>query len=170
MHSDDHWMMLILCSTKTITSEHLLSAKVIASECDFVLPSAKNESYKNGSTIHYRWGLQGPIHLQAQVRVNDDTWYAIISNLSKIYLPKKEHSPNFEPTFNLLKTVKFFCDTHSQRPQPEYRGLHGSNLWRCRGMWGSRGILDWTLDSGSKVCGFDSRQFLAHFVLQQDTL
>ena len=32
------------------------------------------------------------------------------------------------------------------------------------------GILDWTLDSGSKGCGFDSCQCLALFVLQQDTL
>ena len=32
------------------------------------------------------------------------------------------------------------------------------------------GILEWTLDSGSKGSGFDSRQCLALFVLQQDTL
>ena len=30
--------------------------------------------------------------------------------------------------------------------------------------------MDWTLDSRSKDCGFDSRQCLALFVLQQDTL
>ena len=36
-------------------------------------------------------------------------------------------------------------------------------MWRCRG------ILEWTLDSGSMGCGFDSRQCLALFVLQQDT-
>ena len=39
-----------------------------------------------------------------------------------------------------------------------------SIVWRCSG------ILEWTLDSGSKGCGFDSCQCLALFVLQQDTL
>ena len=31
-------------------------------------------------------------------------------------------------------------------------------------------MLDWTLDSESKGCGFVARQCLALFVLQQDTL
>ena len=39
-------------------------------------------------------------------------------------------------------------------------------LWR----WRCHGILDWTLDSGSKGCGFDSPQCLVLFVHQQDTL
>ena len=34
-------MMFILCSTKTITNEHLLSANLTTREYDFVLPSAK---------------------------------------------------------------------------------------------------------------------------------
>ena len=34
------------------------------------------------------------------------------------------------------------------------------SLYITRVLWRCRGILDWTLDSGSKGCGFDSRQCL----------
>ena len=48
--------------------------------------------------------------------------------------------------------------------------LHVFVLCTTKIRWRCHGILDWTLDSGSKGCEFDSRQCLALFVLQQDTL
>ena len=42
-------MVLILCSTKNITSEHLLSANFTTHKYIFVLPGTKNLSRKNNS-------------------------------------------------------------------------------------------------------------------------
>ena len=78
--------------------------------------------------------------------------------------------------FRLFQTFPHICshtpDSHVQKWCDIYKSFfplfsnHAEifSVRRCRGM------LDWTLDSGSKGSGFDSCQCLALFVLQQDTL
>ena len=65
---------------------------------------------------------------------------------SKMFGTRLNLKPNHEQRY-FRKSLKWLITVIWWNKQPD---------WQCPGM------LDWTLDSGSKGCGFDSRQCLAH--------